>query len=394
MAITFRQDKIPYDPYIGFSFNGVHSSTLNIKRVSSSDRYTKVLSPNQQITTNDLVGNGIEVSRVDLLGKTIDIPIAFDNVSQENLGKLKNLFITESLGDLILDEFPYKKYKVKSNGTHQLKFLCFLENGKRIYKGEGSLSFEMVSSFCEAVSPYFHYFFNYNTNLDNTITPEDHEILKNNFPVLFYRDNSQLKRLQNYNEAYTGSNFFFWTPMSPNIPIDPTIYLYINSKDINRIKSISIKFDYVEIQKDMEKGKLDSDYFYLKNLELTPDDQFLIINFKNFLVYGAKKGSTGKFISNGNDYSKNMSFTGGTLQQASKEWNQKWFHEVGSSLSNITTNYVRGQIIDLQVRPRIEIRFFLSDFPDAEQEMSLNPENPKKERPTCIYSILYTNKIY
>ena len=70
-------------PFVGFSFNGIHSSSLGIVRVSSNNRYSISLNCNENITTNNLVGNGVEVSRVDMLGKPISLNIAFDSLTEE-----------------------------------------------------------------------------------------------------------------------------------------------------------------------------------------------------------------------------------------------------------------------------------------------------------------------
>jgi len=37
--------EIKYDDFVGFTFNGIHSSELNVVRVSDSNRYTEDLLP-------------------------------------------------------------------------------------------------------------------------------------------------------------------------------------------------------------------------------------------------------------------------------------------------------------------------------------------------------------
>lgn len=42
---------------------------------------------------------------------------------------------------LIFDETPFKYYMVKPNSGANIKYICFDENGERVYKGEGSVNF-------------------------------------------------------------------------------------------------------------------------------------------------------------------------------------------------------------------------------------------------------------
>ena len=51
--------------------------------------------------------------------------------------------------ELSFDERPYIVYDAKVTGTPTLKFICFDENGQRIYKGEGTVQFT-------AYYPYGH----------------------------------------------------------------------------------------------------------------------------------------------------------------------------------------------------------------------------------------------
>jgi hypothetical protein len=52
------------------------------------------------------------------------------------------LFNGKEVQDLIFDEQPYKVYSAKVTGTPTLKTICFDdENGKRVYRGEGSVAF-------------------------------------------------------------------------------------------------------------------------------------------------------------------------------------------------------------------------------------------------------------
>lgn len=133
--------------FIGFTFNGVHSSTLGIMRVSNGSRYSETLLPTYQDKIVDAPGT----DETYYFGsyykqKVINISIAFDNLTEIQIRKLKQLLYDKNIHELWFDETPYKAYNVKSNGNPILNYVCFdevQESGqtRRIYKGEGTLAF-------------------------------------------------------------------------------------------------------------------------------------------------------------------------------------------------------------------------------------------------------------
>lgn len=148
--------------FIGFTFGGVHSSTLGIIRTSDGSRYNMDLLPTLQDKTVQVPGrDGTYYFGSYYTQKTFNIQIAFDSLTEAQLQDLKKKFSSKVLQKLIFDEQPDVFYWVKSTGTPNLKFICF--GGKdglngmseRIYKGEGTLSFV-------AYDPY-----GYNTKITN-----------------------------------------------------------------------------------------------------------------------------------------------------------------------------------------------------------------------------------
>lgn len=128
--------------YIGFTIGKFHSSELGILRVSDGSRFTENLLPTYTDRTATVTGrNETFYFGSDYTQKIFDIPIAFDSVTEKQLRLLKQVLSNTEPQDLIFDETPYKVYKVKINGTPNLKYICFEENGERIYKGEGTLNF-------------------------------------------------------------------------------------------------------------------------------------------------------------------------------------------------------------------------------------------------------------
>lgn len=156
--------------FLGFTFDGVHSSELGIFRTSDGNRYTENLLPNIQDKTVQVPGgDGFHYFGSVYTQRQFNLSIAYDELTEEQLRNLKRLFSDKKIHSLIFDELPFKEYKVKITGTPSLKYVCFnkekvndyreveLDTGikskeelygistplttDRIYKGEGTLNF-------------------------------------------------------------------------------------------------------------------------------------------------------------------------------------------------------------------------------------------------------------
>ena len=169
--------------FLGFTFDGVHSSELGIFRVSDGNRYGENLLPTIQDKTTQIPGNdGTYYQGSFYTQRQINFSVAFDNLSETQLRRLKVIFGDKNVHSLIFDELPYKVYKVKSVGTPNLKYVCFdkpdnhtyrqgEENFKltkkeelygisahpttgRIYKGEGQLNFTAYTPYAKSRFEY------------------------------------------------------------------------------------------------------------------------------------------------------------------------------------------------------------------------------------------------
>lgn len=141
------KDKAVKGDYIGFTFNGVHSSDLGIMRVSNGSRYSSNLLP----ALSDIKGqvqNGIDGTAY--FGSTytqtpINLEVAFDRVTEVELNKMKRLFGDKNPHYLWFDETPYKEILVKIAQPPQFNFIAFDEthNGgpARVYKGDAKINF-------------------------------------------------------------------------------------------------------------------------------------------------------------------------------------------------------------------------------------------------------------
>ena len=138
--------------FIGFTFGNIHSSELGLVRVSEGGRYNQDLLPPLQDKKAQVAGRDGEVYFGSQYGsKVLKVPVAFDNMDEKSLSKLRRLLSNKTPQVLWFDESPYKQWLVKSANAQNFKWLCFDEshNGreKRIYKGEGVLEFICFNSY-------------------------------------------------------------------------------------------------------------------------------------------------------------------------------------------------------------------------------------------------------
>lgn len=143
--------------FIGFSFNGKKSEDLGIKRVSDGSRYNEDLFGAFQDTTVQVPGgDGLYYFRTNFTQRTFNINIAFDKITESQFIELRRAFAPNLMGPLVFDERPYKAYSVKVQSPPQFKYLCFEENGKRVYKGEGTIIFVSYYPYASGVKLYLN----------------------------------------------------------------------------------------------------------------------------------------------------------------------------------------------------------------------------------------------
>ena len=142
--------------FTGFSYNGVHSSELNLTVVSNGSRLTKNLLPSFKDTISTVEGrhgNYYYGAKYDKSAFTIST--AFDNLHEEQLRQIQRLFHKQDLCQLIFDELPYKVYDAKLAQEPKLNFVCF-DGPVRIYKGELDLPFVCYTPFAHSQYKYLN----------------------------------------------------------------------------------------------------------------------------------------------------------------------------------------------------------------------------------------------
>lgn len=142
--------------FLGFTLGDIHSSQLNITRVSVNDRYDDTLIP----TLKDLVaevpgGDGTYYWDTNYTQRQFILNFAYDDLRDEDLRALRQLFGFKGIKPFILDEFPYKKYMVKCAASPSFKYICFDHLEMRLYKGEGTVNLIAYYPFAMATfSPF------------------------------------------------------------------------------------------------------------------------------------------------------------------------------------------------------------------------------------------------
>ena len=160
--------------FLSFSFAGVDSSELNIVRTSDGDRFDEDLTPEIKDVTVEVPGMDGEYFFGSTYGtRTFEISFAFDSLTEEQFRKLRKVYGQRRLGELIFSERPYKRYIAKIESPIELSYICFDERGytddgsrgtgikdrvlrtmsdntRRIYKGEGKITFVAYFPFAKS----------------------------------------------------------------------------------------------------------------------------------------------------------------------------------------------------------------------------------------------------
>lgn len=126
---------------LGFNFNGIHSSDLGIVRTIQSNRINDNAPTHNDVVVDVPGAIGSYYYGTIITKKDIQVPYAFNNVSETQLLRIKTLFSDKLPHKLVFDEEPDVYYMARVSNSAQLKHICFLENGERVYKGEGIITF-------------------------------------------------------------------------------------------------------------------------------------------------------------------------------------------------------------------------------------------------------------
>lgn len=165
-------------PFLGFTYNGRHSSELGIVRINTGNRAEMPLSPSFKDSTAEVPGGkGLYYFNTQIQQRQFTINFAYDDLTEEDVRELREWLNPLGQGELIFDEEPYKAYIVKPNTQPKLSYLVFnkeittetfklyepstVKSSGRVYKGEGAIGLTAYYPYAKAPSKKLSY---YNSN--------------------------------------------------------------------------------------------------------------------------------------------------------------------------------------------------------------------------------------
>lgn len=128
--------------FLGFTYNGIHSSTLGLTRISVK-RYTDNLIPSLRDTTTSIEGtDGMVYWGTKYVKRVFTVSFAFQGISAAQVASTRKFLDGKVIRDLIFDEWPYKIYAAKITGTTLMQYLAFTsKTGEEYFNGEGTITF-------------------------------------------------------------------------------------------------------------------------------------------------------------------------------------------------------------------------------------------------------------
>lgn len=209
--------------FIGFSYNGVHSSELGIMRTSEGSRFNENLLPtSREVVVQVPGGDGTYYFGSYYTQRQFSISFAFDDLTEAEIATLKAHFGDKGIHDLIFDETPYKIYSAKVTGTATIKYLAFDEgvNKKRVYKGEGTIQFTCYNPFARCA--FSSKEINDNINEYKSLDKWKDE-LRNTYPNLDeWWDAARIEPNKNFGDVPVSFTLEFPENTEGNITIDNT----------------------------------------------------------------------------------------------------------------------------------------------------------------------------
>lgn len=313
--------------YIGFTYNGIHSSDLGIIRVSGGDRYEEELLPEiEEITVDVPNSNGTYFFGSRYKTRQMAINFAFGFLTETELRRIQRLYGDQKLHPLIFDEAPYKQYLAKVTEPPNFNFVAFDEkiNGKgkkqKVFKGEGTLTFTCYEPFARSrrtevtgtngikMTKPLKYIedFNYQTipewNEISNRAPAENFGVKETAGLTGNGENA----FNNLDEWVDSFNFISNTDKKYDYPIansngEVSVLLH-NAGDLDTYPLIIIPFQLISgstlnltLNSYMEDGTTVAlSYLKLTELENTNNDYYIIIDMKKRLIYGTNQQRTKK----------------------------------------------------------------------------------------------------
>ena len=140
-------------PFLGFTFNGKHSSRFNVIHISEGDFYNETMFGEPSDSTDTVVGkDGVYFFGTDIKAKPRELRCYVKGIDENIYRELKAWLSPMKMGQLIMDETPYKYSIVKISGSPEFEFVPYYRN-TLTYSGFFTIPFV-------AYDPYSYSFYN------------------------------------------------------------------------------------------------------------------------------------------------------------------------------------------------------------------------------------------
>ena len=320
--------------FLGFTFDGVHSSHLNIVRTFENGRLTTELLPEVQT----VISNNAEVDGAFFWGshytkRQKNISFAFSDLTEIQIRLIKTKFARNKICELIYDEEPYKVWMAKMSNTAILKHLSFEKDGTRYYSGSGSFTFTCFYPYAKSRYPFqedyvienIHewidsindgYYYDFFGEAREIISPAKLQYILTDEQVSgaiegqyndFAKWLEEIEQLNNVNNNLfnvnstliifpmdrTYNNYLEWIAAS-GLPSNNVYGKYENSKyKIFNAGDIEMPFKILYRSNSLENGleiKIDENNFLkLKNLIPKQEDEYILIDMWQGILQGYNK---------------------------------------------------------------------------------------------------------
>lgn len=154
MAVINKTGLEGKESFLGFWFNGRHSSEFKVIRVSGGKEFEEELLSAAKDTTIDIPGrDGTEFIQAKRQNKQFKISFAFDELYEEDIRAIKQWLAPQKPCELIFDERPYKVWRGKVTTAAKINFVPFDEKERGVvYKGKGDVTFTCFKPYARSKS--------------------------------------------------------------------------------------------------------------------------------------------------------------------------------------------------------------------------------------------------
>ena len=141
--------------FLGFTYNGIHSSIVGITRTSHGNANEERLIPLiKDLNVENTGGDNSYHFGTLYTKREFVVNFCYEEMTETQRSQITKLWKDGEIHDLIFDEYPYKVYAAKITGNSTFKELAFNHGRERTYSGEGTFVFTSFSPFARSRYEY------------------------------------------------------------------------------------------------------------------------------------------------------------------------------------------------------------------------------------------------